>query len=64
MSCADLPSDTLFVTVDTVVDDWYREVGWQLVRSRPGVKPHFSDSAVLTVDVVRELDGQTRERRW
>jgi hypothetical protein len=64
MSCADIPYDTLFVAVYTVIDDWYRAVGWQLVRSRPGVKPRFSDSEVLTLEVVRELDGQTRERRW
>jgi hypothetical protein len=64
MSCADYPYDTLFVAVYTVVDDWYQEVGWQLVRSRPGVKPRFSDSEVLTLEVVRDLDGETRERRW
>jgi hypothetical protein len=50
--------------VYTVVDDWYQAVGWQLVRSRPGVKPRFSDSEVLTLEVVRELEGETRERRW
>jgi len=64
MSCADIPYDTLFAAVYTVVDDWYQEVGKQLVRSRPGVKPRFSDSEVLTLEVVRELDGETRERRW
>ena len=64
MSCTDLPYDTLFAMVYTVVDDWYQAVGWQLVRSRPGVKPRFSDSEVLTLEVVRELDGETRERRW
>ena len=64
MSCADLPYDTLFAMVYTVVDDWYQAVGWQLVRSRPGVKPRFSDSEVLTLEVVRELEGETRERHW
>src|SRR5437588_248651 len=64
MSCADIPYDTLFAMVYTVVDDWYQESGWRLVRSRPGVKPRFSDSEVLTLEVVRELEGETRERRW
>ena len=64
MSCADLPYDTLFAMVYTVVDDWYQESGWQLVRSRPGVKPRFSESAVRTLEVVRDLEGETRERRW
>ena len=53
MSCADIPYDTLFAAVYTVVDDWYQEIGWQLVRSRPGVKPCFSDSEVLILEVVR-----------
>lgn len=34
------------------------------MRSRPGVKPTFSDSEVLTVEIVRDLEGETRERRW
>jgi Transposase DDE domain len=64
MSCADIPYDTLFVAVYTVLDDWYQEAGWRLVRGRPGVKPRFSDSEVLTLEVMRELEGETRERRW
>ncbi len=64
MSCADVPYDTLFAAVYTVVDDWYQEVGWRLVRQRPGVKPRLTDSEVLTLEIVRVLDGETRERRW
>ena len=64
MSCADIPYDTLFAMVYTVVDDWYQAVGWPLVRSRPGPNPRFSDSEVLTLEVMRELEGETRERRW
>jgi len=64
MSTADLSYDTLFAAVYTVIDDWYQQEGWRLVRSRPGVKPRFSDSEVLTLEVVRDLEGETRERRW
>src|SRR5579864_1264763 len=60
----DLPYDMLFTLVYTVVDDWYQREGRYLVQSRPGVKPHFSDSEVLTLEVVRDLEGQTKERRW
>src|SRR5205807_512203 len=63
-SCADIPYDMLFAAVYTLVDDWYQAVGWQMVRSRPGVKPTFTDSAVLTVEIVRDLEGERRERRW
>jgi hypothetical protein len=56
--------DALFTLVYTVVDDWYQREGARLVRERPGVKPRFSDSEVLTVEVVRTLEGQRSERRW
>jgi hypothetical protein len=60
----DLPYDILFTVIYTVVDDWYLREGHVLVRSRPGVKPHCSDSEVLTLAVVRDLEGERHERRW
>lgn len=56
--------ETLFTAVYVLVDEWYQQEGALLVRDRPGVKPHFTDSEVLTLEVVRELEGQSRERRW
>jgi hypothetical protein len=60
----DLAYDMLFTVIYTVVDEWYQQEGWALVRSRPGVKPRFTDSEVLTVELVRDLEGETHERRW
>jgi hypothetical protein len=60
----DLPYEVLFTVVYTLVDEWYRRVGAGLVRSRAGVKPRFSDSEALAVELVRTLEGQTKERRW
>ena len=60
----DVPYDLLFTAVYTVVDDWYEQEGAALVRGRPGVKAGFGDSEVLTLEVVRALEGQTSERRW
>src|SRR5580704_9971014 len=60
----DVPYDMLFTVVYVVVDEWYQREGWALVRSRPGVKPRFSDSEVVTVELVRILEGQPKERRW
>jgi hypothetical protein len=60
----DLPYEVRCTVVYTVVDDWYHAEGAALVRGRPGVKPRFSDSEVLTLVMVRALEGQTRERRW
>jgi hypothetical protein len=60
----DLPYDRLFTVVYTLVDDWYQREGWRLVATRPGVKPGFSDSEVLTLELVRDLEGETKERCW
>ena len=60
----DLPYDTLFTVVYALVDDWYQQEGRRLVQGRPGVRPRLSDSEVLTLELVRELEGETRERRW
>jgi hypothetical protein len=60
----DVPYALLFTGVSTVIDEWYQQTGWRLVHSRPGVKPRFSDSEVLTLEVVRDLEGETHERRW
>ncbi|HVA90501.1 MAG TPA: hypothetical protein VNL71_11755 [Chloroflexota bacterium] len=46
----DLPYGMLFTAVYVEVDDWYQQEGRCLVRSRPGVKPRFSDSEVLTLE--------------
>ncbi len=64
MSYSDASYETLLTVVYVVVDEWYQREGWRLVQGRPGVKPHFTDSEVLTLEVVRALEGQTRERRW
>ena len=64
MSYSDVSYETLFTVVYVVVDEWYQQEGRLLVRGRPGVKPQFTDSEVLTLELVRELEGQTRERRW
>lgn len=64
MSYSDVSYETLFTVVYVTVDEWYQQEGALLVRDRPGVKPRFTDSEVLTLEVVRELEGQTRERRW
>jgi hypothetical protein len=61
---SDVSYEELFTAVYVVVDEWYQQDGWRLVRERPGVKPRFTDSEVLTVELVRELEGQTSERRW
>jgi len=61
---SDVSYEELFLAVYVVVDEWYQQEGCRWVRERPGVKPGFTDSEVLTVTLVRELEGRTSERRW
>jgi hypothetical protein len=51
MYCADIPYVTLFAAVYTVVDDWYQEIGWQLVRGALGtaLAPSLSVSSSAMV---------------
>jgi hypothetical protein len=39
----DVPYAMLLTAVYTVINEWYQQTGWRLVRSRPGVKPRFSE---------------------
>ena len=51
----------LFTGVDGLVDGWAQEEGWRLVRGRQGIKPRCCDSEVLTLEVVRDPEGQSRK---
>jgi len=40
---------TLLTTIYVLIDDWYRVEGVQLLEGKPGAKPRFSDSEVITL---------------
>lgn len=44
-----IPFDELATIVFVLVDDWYQEQGIRLLAGKPGKKPVFSDSEVLTL---------------
>lgn len=46
---------SLMTIVYVLVDDWYRANGQGLVRSKPGAKPEFSDSEMLTLMLLQEF---------
>lgn len=39
----------LLTTIYVLVDDWYQAEGAQLLKGKPGAKPKFSDSEVITL---------------
>lgn len=39
----------ILTIVFVLVDDWYQEEGSKYLRGKPGKKPKFSDSEVMTL---------------
>lgn len=60
--------ETLATILYTIIDDWYKQQGILMVRSRPGPKPNCTDSEILTIALLHILlmPGQSERRflRW
>jgi hypothetical protein len=44
----------LFTIIFVLVDDWYQRQGVKLLKGKPGVKPEFTDSEVITLILVQD----------
>jgi hypothetical protein len=49
----DIPN--LLTTIYVLVDDWYQEQGPFLLQGKPGAKPEFSDSEMITLMLAQDL---------
>jgi hypothetical protein len=47
--------ETLLTIIYVLVDDWYQAEGHQMLKGKPGVKPTFSDSEVITLLVAMDF---------
>jgi hypothetical protein len=45
----------LFTIIFVLVDDWYQKEGVKLLRGKPGAKPEFTDSEVITLMLAQEF---------
>jgi DDE family transposase len=45
----------LLTTIYALVDDWYQEKGKLMLKGKPGVKPEFSDSELLTLMLAQDF---------
>ena len=45
---------SVLTTIFVLVDDWYRRKGQALLQGKPGVKPTFSDSEMLTLMLAQD----------
>jgi hypothetical protein len=45
----------LFTIIFVLVDDWYQQEGVKLLKGKPGAKPEFSDSEVITLMLTQDF---------
>jgi len=45
----------IFTIVYVLVDDWYQTIGFKLLEGKPGAKPTFTDSEVITLMLVQDF---------
>ena len=60
----DMPVDAFLTALYTMVDDWYQAHAPREVTHRPGAKPEFSDSEVLTLSLAQHWLGYASEREF
>jgi Transposase DDE domain len=46
---------SLMTLIYVLVDDWYQSTGCVLLKGKPGMKPEFSDSQMLTLMVMQDF---------
>ena len=46
---------SILTIILVLVDDWYKSTGKRLLQGKPGAKPNFSDSEVLTLMLAQDF---------
>lgn len=59
-----IPISEIMLTIFVLVDDWYQEHASGFRESRPGQKPEFSDSEVMTVMLAMDFIPFPSERQY
>ena len=44
-----IPISDLLTIIFVIVDDWYKTYGVHFLKGKPGAKPEFTDSEVITL---------------
>jgi hypothetical protein len=56
--------ETLLTIIYVLVDEWYKSKGPALLKGKPGVKPAFSDSEVITLMLVEDFIPYPGEKQF
>ena len=56
--------ETLIIVIFVIVDDWYWQEGIKLLPGKPGAKPTFSDSELITLILCMDIIPFPSERQF
>lgn len=56
--------ETLLTIIFVLVDDWYQSKGQALLHGKPGRKPHFSDSEMITLMIAEDFIPYPAETQY
>lgn len=59
-----IPLTDLFIIVYVLVDDWYRLKGKKYLQGKPGAKPEFTDSEVITLMLMQDFIPYPSETQY
>jgi transposase len=59
-----IPISDIFVVIFVLVDDWYQEYAKEFREGKPGQKPEFSDSEVMTILMAMDFIPFPSERQF
>jgi Transposase DDE domain len=54
----------IFTIVYVLVDDWYQEYGVKFMKGKPGAKPEFTDSEVITIMLAQDFIPFSSETQY
>ncbi len=59
-----IPLSDLFIIVYVLVDDWYQMKGKHYLQGKPGAKPEFADSEVITLMLMQDFIPYPSETQY
>jgi hypothetical protein len=59
-----IPLTDLFIIVFVLVDDWYQTKGKDYLQGKPGAKPAFLDSEVITLMLMQDFIPYPSETQY
>lgn len=59
-----IPFTEVMLVIYFLVDEWYQPAGYQLLKGKPGTKPEFSDSEVMTLMLAQDFIPYPGENQY